>query len=451
MNDFANKGTPPSLQHAMDKAGGAANLLWKPDAPSWAVPVVKPEFTGWAAEQAAWGQGVALSDLSHHMNDLFIKGPDALKLLSDYSANSYANFEIGQAKQYIPVNANGDIITDGILMRDGAEAFTLSGVPSSQNWVRWHGEQNGYDVAFDADPDSGFRGGRDPVLFRYQIQGPRALDLVAAVFGGPLPQTKFFHSVPVTLAGRAFRALRHGMAGQAGYEFIGPWEHAGYVKDAFLKAGIAFDLIQVGGLAYSTNGIESGWIPTPTPGIYSDPDLHAYRTSLKVFSFEGQKPLYGTFRSDNIEDYYVSPWELGYGRSIKFDHDFYGRDALQAAETTVNRTRVTLELDKEQALAEIGPEDAFFLSYGRYSIEINGKIVGMTFYTGRIAPTDRVMALSLIDKAFAEPGTKVDFVWGSHPGLSAPANAEHDYSRISATVWPSPYSSFARTQYRQNG
>ena len=34
--------------------------------------------------------------------------------------------------------------------------------------------------------------------------------------------------------------------------------------------------------------------------------------------------------SDDIEDYYTNPWDLGYGSFVKFDHDFIGRDALEA-------------------------------------------------------------------------------------------------------------------------
>jgi glycine cleavage system aminomethyltransferase T len=34
--------------------------------------------------------------------------------------------------------------------------------------------------------------------------------------------------------------------------------------------------------------------------------------------------------SANIEDYYLTPHELGYGSIVKFDHDFVGRAALEA-------------------------------------------------------------------------------------------------------------------------
>ncbi len=131
------------------------------------------------------------------------------------------------------MTSRGFIISDGILMRNGENSYTLTGVPAAQNWVKYHAQTGGHDVTFETDPDSRFRpGGGPPRLFRYQVQGPLAQELVERAFGGPLPETKFFHSTPVSLAGQRLKALRHGMAGQAGYEFIGDWSGATAVKDA---------------------------------------------------------------------------------------------------------------------------------------------------------------------------------------------------------------------------
>ncbi len=439
----------PSLQEGIDRAGSAVNLLWKPDAPPWNPPVVPPEFVGWRVEQTAAFKTVALSDLSHHMRDLFISGPDATRLLSDHSANNYENFAVGQAKQFVPVTAQGHIVQDGILMRDAEDRYTLSGPPASQSWVLFHGQRGGYDVEFRDDPDSEFRQG-DPVMFRYQVQGPNALALVEKVFGGPLPETKFFHTAPVSLGGRSFRALRHGMAGQAGYEFIGDYADGEFVRDALLRAGEEFGLVQVGAKAYATNGVESGWIPTPTPGIYIDPTLAEYRQWLPVFSFEGQKPLHGSAFSAEIEDYYVSPWELGYGRSISFNHDFLGRDALQAAKDNVPRTKVTLELDADDVRERPGcrPRLPADLRPVRDRGRWRARRDHVLHRAHRAAWT--VLALSLVDNALAEPGTKVELVWGEHPGGDVDPRAELGFTRLRATVQPSPYNEYARTQYRAN-
>ncbi|MFF5075772.1 aminomethyl transferase family protein [Actinoplanes sp. NPDC000266] len=428
-----------NLQDGIDKAGSPVGLLWRPGAKPWTPEVVEPEYAGWRQEQTAWHEGVALSDLSHHMYDLFIEGPDATRLLAAVSANNYEKFAIGQAKQIVPVNRDGLIVTDGILAREGEQKYTLSGVPASQHWVQWHGEQGGYDVSFSTDPSSAFRKSGDPKLFRFQVQGPLAQQLVEDVFGGPLPPTKFFHWTPVTLGGRTFRALRHGMAGQAGYEFIGDWADGSYVKEALLKAGEPLGIVRVGALAYTTASVESGWIPSPTPAIYTDPTLAEYRKWLPLFGIEGQRPLHGSFYSENIEDYYVTPYELGYGRLVHLDHDFLGRDALAKAKDNVRYTKVTLVFDNDDVHRVLG--DDFILSYARQRIETEKGLIGTTYHTASLHPYNAVLALSLVAPEHATPGTEVSVVWGDHGTPNLP--------RIRATVQPAPYNEHARTEYRR--
>ena len=440
----------PSLQDGIDRAGSPVRMLWKPNAAPWNPEVVQPEYAGWRQEQAAWHDGVAIMDVSHHMFDTFIEGPDATRLLEAVSANNFRTFALGQAKQLVPVTREGNIVTDGILMREGEQKYTLSGVPAAQNWVKYHGEKGGYDVSFTTDPSSAFRNGGDPVLFRYQIQGPLARGLVERAFGGPLPETKFFHSAPVSLDGRDFRALRHGMAGQAGFEFIGPWRHAAAVKDALLRAGEPFGLVHVGAWAYTTASVESGWIPSPVPGIYTDPELAGYRRWVGLFGIEGQRPLGGSFFSENIEDYYCTPYELGYGRLISFEHDFIGRDALAKAKADVRREKVTLAFDNDDVRRAMGDDPGFVLSYSRQRIEAGSGLVGMTYHTASIDPADVVLSLALVDKEHARPGTELTVVWGEHPGPGTAPDADLGFPRIRATVHPVPFDQHAREQYRRN-
>lgn len=436
-----------SLQQGIDQAGSPIRLLWKPGAAPWKPPIVDDEYVSWHAEQEAWRSTVTLADLSYHMSDTFLRGPGAARLLSDVSANNIDRFEIGQAKQFVPVAADGNLITDGILLRDGEDSYVLSGVPGAQNWVTHHARTGGYDVEFSTDPDRSFTPG-DPRLYRMQAQGPAALEVVSRAFGGPLPETKFFHSVIAGLNGTAVRALRHGMAGQPGYEFIGPYADHDAVKEALLAAGASSGMVHVGALAYSTNGIESGWIPAPTPAIYTDPTLADHRATLNLFGYEGQNPLYGSFYSDDITEYYTTPWELGYGRSISFGHDFIGRDALRAAKDAPHREKVTLELDADDVAASLGDPAGFVNRYARDRIEVDGALVGTTFQAARIAPLGTILALALVDAAASAPGTRVEVIWGDHPGHGTAPNANLGFPRLRATVRPAPYNEYARTAYR---
>jgi vanillate/3-O-methylgallate O-demethylase len=261
---------------------------------------------------------------------------------------------------------------------------------------------------------------------------------------------KFFHSAEVSIGGARLRAFRHGMAGQPGFELLGDWADNDAVKAALLEAGAPSGMVQVGGRAYYTNGIESGWMPTPTPGIYSDPELEDYRKYVSLFSYEGQKPIHGSFFSENIEDYYISPYELGYGRSISFNHDFIGREALEKAKDNVARTRVTLVFDADDVRKVLGEDPGYVLRYARDRVEVGGEMVGLSMYTAIIESAGTILSLGVVDKAYAAPGTEVTIAWGEHPGPGAPPEAHRDFPRIRARVEASPYDEHARTQYRKD-
>ena len=77
--------------------------------------MVPSEFTNWRDEQRAWREAAVLFDQSHHMAELTVKGPDALKLMSHLTINSFANFTPDKAKQMVPCSYDGYVIGDGIL------------------------------------------------------------------------------------------------------------------------------------------------------------------------------------------------------------------------------------------------------------------------------------------------------------------------------------------------
>ena len=56
-----------------------------------------------------------------------------------------------------------------------------------------------------------------------------------------------------------------------------------------------------------------------------------------------------------------------------------------------------------------------------------------------IDPAETILALTIIDRQFAEPGTEVSVVWGEHPGAGTSPDADLGFPRIRATVAPAPY------------
>jgi syringate O-demethylase len=303
-----------SLEDVLQAAGNPVTLLRNQQTGPNVYPGIPPEYTNWRDETQAWQKTCVLFNQSYHMADLLVEGPDAQKLLSQLAVNSFAGFAVDKAKQFVPCTPDGYVIGDVILFYLAPNSFNLVGRIPSLNWIRFHAATGGYDVKVELDERSAAR--PDPFnrkAYRFQLQGPNAMHVLEKVIGGKAPELKFFNMGHVTIAGRPVRALRHGMAGQPGYELFGPYAEHDLIRDAIGKAGEEFGLRFVGGRAYSANTLESGWVPSPLPGIYTGEKLKAYRQWLPADCYEAKASIGGSFNSPNIEDYYLTPWDLGYG------------------------------------------------------------------------------------------------------------------------------------------
>ncbi len=454
-----------NLEEAIKKAGSPVQLLWESQQPPSVVPRVVAEFRNWRDEQLAWRRTAVLYDQSHHMADLNIKGPDALKLISKLAINSVANFPVDMAKQFVAVNHDGYVIGDNILFHLEEDEYQAVGIPTSINWMHFHAETGGYDVRVWRDDSSAVRKG-DPVNYRYQIQGPGAMDIIREATGQEPPKLKFFYMTHFTIAGKHVRALRHGMAGEPGFEIWGPWADNDAVHSALLEAGAKHGMVQVGARAYHTNALESGWLPRPLPAIYTGEKMKAYREWLGANAYETTAPLGGSYHSDNIEDYYFTPFELDYGRLIGFDHDFIGREALEkmkADGTAERKKKVTLVWngdDVGKAYASmfqpgvgakfINLPMSLYDTFHADRVEANGKMVGISTWCGYSANERALLSLATIDAEFAKPGTEVTLVWGEDKPSSKVQVEDHKQVKLRATVQAAPIFAKAATDYRSN-
>lgn len=420
---------------------------------------VTPEFTNWRSEQRAWRSTAALLDQSHHMSDLFISGPDALKLLSDTCVNNFSNFEVGLAKQAVAVNHEGYLIGDAVLVRMEEQYFDLVGWYQILDWVEFIGTTGGYDVKFERDPNSVMRGeGKDPVLYRYEIQGPNALAIIESAIGGEAPKTKFFGTCELKIGGRKVSAIRHGMAGQPGFEMYGPWAERHEVYAALLEHGEKHGLVRVGARAYSTANLESAWVPSPFAAVFTGKQMKEF---LEWLPAERMGSIAGSYDSNNIEDFYLHPHDIGYGKVINFDHEFIGREALE--NYTPTRKKVSLLWNSDDVAAiqrsqyEPGTPAKFIefpkARYGLYQmdrVEKDGKPVGISLDAGYITNEQAFISLATLDIEHAEPGTEVVIYWGEDPNSTKPSVETHRQVAVRATVYPAPFASFARENYRAN-
>ena len=299
--------------------------------------------------------------------------------------------------------------------------------------------------------------------YRYQIQGPNANHILEKLNGGPFAEIKFFNMGYINLAGRKVRALRHGMAGAPGLEIWGPYEEREEIRAAIIEAGKDFGMRQVGNRAYATNTLESGWIPSPLPAVYTGAKMKAYREWLPAASYEGTGSIGGSFYSDNIEDYYMTPYALGYGGFVKFDHDFIGKDPIEKMSKVPQRKKVTFAWNSEdvskvmRSMFEQGDIYKYIdLPLSNYTsasydklLGKGGKVRGMSMFGGYSYNERSMLSLGVVDHD-VQTGDELTLVWGEEGGGSKKSTVErHKQAEIRAVVSSVPYSKVVRETYAE--
>jgi vanillate/3-O-methylgallate O-demethylase len=457
---------PNNLQAALDQAGSPVRMLRNSRIGAYVYPVVPTEFTNWRDEQRGWRETAVLFDQSHHMAELTVRGPDALKLCSHLTINSFAKFEPNRAKQMVPCSYDGFVIGDGILFYLDRDELLFVGRAPTVNWMQFHAETGGYKVDVVRDDRSPSHPRGKPVVrrhYRYQIQGPKAAQILSKLNGGPLPDVKFFTMDRINIQGRPVRCLRHGMAGEPGLEIWGPYEQYDEIRETILAAGEEFGLVQVGARAYSTNTLESGWIPSPLPAVYTGEKMRPYREWLPATGYEATGSIGGSFASESIEDYYLTPYALGYGPFVKFDHEFIGREALQQLAQQPQRKKVTFEWNADD-IARIyrslvdpsGPNYKYLdipnLNYASSSYDavmMGGKLVGFSMFGGCSFNERRMLSLGVVDPDI-QVGDVLNLLWGEENGGTGKSTVErHTQTEIRVKVAPVPYARDAREGYQQ--
>jgi vanillate/3-O-methylgallate O-demethylase len=384
-----------SLEQKIAQIGSPVRMLRNAQQGAYEFPM-PGEHSNWRDEQRAWRTTAVLFNQSFHMTDIYFKGPDVARLFSDLGVNSFATFGQNKAKQFVAVNAEGRVIGDAIL----------------------------FGLADD---------GR--------------------------PAIKFFNIGEFTVAGHRVRALNHTMVGapgaeHTGLELWGPAGHGDDVLAALLAAGEEFGLRQGGARAYGTTALESGWIAAPVPAIYSGASMKPYREYLSAASWEASASLAGSFVSDNIDDYYLTPWDLGYGHLVKFDHDFLGRPALERLAEGRHRKKAWLRWHDEDAQRVISSslfgkdgERAKYLdipasNYATLpcdSVLAGSRLAGTARYTGYTVNVGGWSSLAVLDEDVARDGERLTLVWGEPGGGTAKPTVErHGQTEVRVTVSTSP-------------
>jgi vanillate/3-O-methylgallate O-demethylase len=256
------------------------------------------------------------------------------------------------------------------------------------------------------------------------------------------------HSGKIKIAGCEMLALRQGMAGEIGFELQGPRAHSRAVYDAVLEAGRDFGIRRLGGRAVFINHLEACFptiITDYCPAIFGD-KMDEYRAE-----FQAAMPastvtfnIAGSFEADDIAAWYRSPVELGWGKNVKFDHDFIGRAALETEVANPRRVMRTLVWNADDLKDVYGslfddqnvpydymemPRDQRGFMY-MDKVMKGGRLVGVSSSRGYSYYFRKMLSLCTVDVALSEPGIEVEVVWGN-PGKPQ--------KNVRATVAPAPY------------
>jgi vanillate/3-O-methylgallate O-demethylase len=167
--------------------------------------------------------------------------------------------------------------------------------------------------------------------------------------------------------------------------------------------------------------------------------------------------------SEDIEDYYVDPYELGYGIYVKFDHDFVGREALEAMKEKKHRRKVTFEWNRDDLLKVIASsfDDGLpmkwidlpqpnYASSGFDRVMRDGRMVGLSMFNGYSFNERAMLSLGIVDPE-VQVGEVLTLVWGEPDGGSGKSATErHRQAEIRVKVAPVPYSRMARESYAES-
>ena len=435
-----------SLADKIEQFPSVLEMLRNANIGFYVFPMVS-EHSNWREEQMAWANGAVLFDQSYHMTDVYVEGPDTLRLLEDISINKWDGFGPLQAKQIVTVSAEGYLVADAICIGLEHNKVALIGKPTTGNYANYIADKGDYDVSVTRSSRALDRGEREH--FRFQIQGPNAYEIMAKVIGQPLPKMRFFGMSQFAIDGVQVTALRHGMADAPGIEFFGRFSEKEKVRNAVVAAGEGLGLKEGGARTYSTAMVQSGWVGAIMHAIWGD-DLQGFREWLPATSFEANFSLGGSFMSDNVNDYQMDPWDLGYHRLIDWERDFPGRDALLAKKDQPHRKKVSLHWHPDDVLKVWG---SLFHDGDRYKhielpaaqyatlpydqIMLDGEKFGLSIYAAYNASLGKMMSIGLIPEDEVAYGKEVTIIWGEENGGSRKPTVEpHVQTTIRATMAP---------------
>ncbi len=281
-----------------------------------------------------------------------IAGPDAARLVQLMTPRDISGAAVGRCLYTPLVDASGGMVNDPIVLKLADDRFWVSvGDSDVVLWADGLATGLGLDVRVE-----------EPDVFPLAVQGPKAEELVARVFGEEVRAIRFFRFEALPFDGHRLRVARTGWSKQGGFEI--------YLDEPSL-AGRLWDRLWAAGEDLSVG-----------PG---SPNL--------IERIEGGLLSYGgdMTRADN-------PFECRFDAFCHLDRpiDFLGRAALERiAETGPERRIVGLRIDTNV----LPPCDrAWPVTSGDRPVgSVSSAVVSPDFGRG--------LAIAMVERSVWSPGT----------------------------------------------
>lgn len=390
----------------------------------WQYTSVKNEILGY--RESAW-IGTTLN-----MSPIYdVYGPDARAFLQSVCVNDFSKLGMTGIRHAVLCNDKGQIITDGVVIMIGENHFRtywLSPV------LKYYVETSDMDIH-----------GEDLSGQEYfiQVQGERSLEILEDAFEADLHDIKFAKHRLADMQGHEVQVIRLGMSGNLAYEIHGPIADYEYVYNRVVERSKAYGARQLGNNSYNLfNHTEAGF---PNIGLHYL--LPYFESSEGMTAWMWEHPMEASFSlnmrfggsvGDDLQTRFMTPFDVGWGFLVKFNHEFPGRAALEEIAKNPPRTCVTLEWNAEDVgkvfatrfvpgeepadditpLADFGIVESMFMGGFEYRADkvlAEGKEIGIS--TGRIQSYayNAMISLGFISPEYAQEGTELELIWGT-PG-----------------------------------
>jgi glycine cleavage system aminomethyltransferase T len=331
--------------------------------------------------------------------------------------------KVGDSRHGLTCNEKGQLLGSGVILKKAEGLFrTYWLVPALHFYLL----TSGMDVKGEYKGDEYF----------FQLDGPKSLEILENATQCDLHDIKFAKHKDVEIAGTKMTVFRLGMSGALAYELHGAAEDA---EKAYVK--LKEVLLKYGG---KLQGARNYCTVEHTPGGYPNQFQHFwypfFTSGPEMAEFAQKAPgtmaRYTGSASDNSENFFVTPYDVGWGYLVNFEKsDFVGRQALLALSQKPPKKMVTLEWDPDDVgevftsqfrgldvepydqiehISAVSDASQFGRIRGDYVLASGSKIGVATGKTYAFFER-RIISLACIDAEYAKEGTDVAVLWGT-PG-----------------------------------